>query len=84
MDAPVKLEEASKRALRLIVDRKVVSGWELASVVGGPDKLKAAIEPLVASGLVDFGGDWYDEERLLKSYFNLRLSRAGEAKSALL
>ena len=83
MDAPVRLEEPSKRALKLILDRKVVSGWELASEVGGPDKLKAAIEPLLASGLVDFGGDLYDEDRMLKSFFNLRLSRAGEAKSAL-
>ena len=75
----------SKRALKLFLDRKVVSGWELASVVGSPEKLKSALQPLVESGWVDFNGklEISEEQILLKSYFNLRQSKVSEAKSAM-
>lgn len=74
------LDDLSKRVLRLLLERKVVSGWEIASAVG-QDKFKEAIEPLLSHGYVDFSGDLADAERMLKSYFNLKPSALSRAKS---
>lgn len=81
MDDAPPLGELSKRVLRLLLDRKVVSGWEIASAVGGPEHIKDAVEPL--TDFVDFSGDLNDCERILKSFFNLKPSAVTSAKQML-
>ena len=75
------LSPESRRALRLLFEKKVVSGWEIASVVGGPNLLRSAIEPLL--GFVDFNGDLEDPERMLKSFFNIKPSAVPEVRLIL-
>ena len=77
------LDELSKRVLRLLLERKVVSGWEIASAVGGAEHIKAAVEPLTARDFVDFSGDLNDPERMLKSFVNLKPSAVATAKQIL-
>jgi len=78
------LSNLSRRALRLLLEKNVASGWELASVVGGPDKLPKAMEPLLSQGFVDSScNSEDDEERMLKSFFNVKPSAVPSARLAL-
>ena len=81
--APILLTDLSRRVLRFLMERKMASGWELASVVGSPDKIKEAVEPLLAHNLVDFTADLDDPERILKSYINLKPSAVSTVKQLL-
>jgi hypothetical protein len=77
------LSDPSQRVLRFLMDRKVASGWELASVVGGPENIKAAVEPLLVYNFVDFTSDLDNPERMLKSYINLKPSAVSVVKQVL-
>ena len=79
----ITLSDASRRVLRFLMDRKMASGWELASVVGGPENIKAAVEPLLAHNFVDFTPDLDNAERVLKSYINLKPSAISQVKQVL-
>lgn len=78
-----KLPDPSLRVLRFLMDRKMASGWELASVVGGPENIKAAVEPLLAHNFVDFTSELDNPERVLKSYINLKPSAVHAVKQML-
>jgi hypothetical protein len=79
----INLSEPSRRVLRFLMDRNMASGWELASVVDGPENIKAAVEPLLKYDFVDFTSDLDNSEKMLKSYINLKPSAVSIVKHLL-
>jgi len=69
------LNEKTRRALRVIRDKGVVSGWELKGLTGlTPDELLRSVQTLTDSELIASSGELLHPEAVLESYFNLRPS----------
>jgi len=79
-----RLSDESKTALRVILDRGVVSGADLLSLTGmAPGTLIAAIDPLLKSELVGSSGNVYQPGDIKRAFFNLRPSARDLAEGYL-
>jgi hypothetical protein len=68
-----RLSDDSKTALRVILDRGVVSGADLLSLTGmAAGTLMAAIDPLLKSEVVGSSGSVYQSDDIKQAFFNLR------------
>ena len=70
-----KLPDASKKVLRVILDRGIASGADLESATGmTPQDLATALEPLLQSDLIAYQGTASQPSGIPDSFFNLRPS----------
>ncbi len=69
------LDPKAKKALRVIREKAVVSGWEPQALSGlTPAELLEAVRTLVDSDLIAASGELLQPEGVLEAYFNLRPS----------
>ena len=69
------LPEDSKKVLRIMVRKPVITGYELAILAGiGPENLLPALTPLLAAGVIAANTSSVDPMEVSKTYYNLNPS----------